>query len=184
MPGITALSSLSRNCALMTGKDRESTVLFQQLKIALKGKMQSPFSTPLTPITRRCSHIFLSMMFEACSYVLVGDKNKMIITVRVCCNGDEAGRRKEYAVGKSDISTSFFHSSRCSSLPCLLCFPRFSVTFPFSFHFSPFSSLPQFAKWKQPETTASVPEHTDWPQKSKPLPNNKKIVLNCINACQ
>jgi len=37
--------------------------------------MRSPSSKLLTPIRRRCSHTFLSIMLKACGFVLVDDKN-------------------------------------------------------------------------------------------------------------
>jgi len=36
--------------------------------------------------------------------------------------------------------------------------------------------------WRTKRQTINV--YTGWPQKSKPLPNNKKILLDRIKACQ
>jgi len=34
-----------------------------------------PFSTPLTPIRRSCSHTLLSTMFKACAFLLMQKRN-------------------------------------------------------------------------------------------------------------
>jgi len=79
---VELVHDIGRRAILITGEPRESTFLFQQLSLALQRENAVSFLTPLSPIRRHFSdYLLITMFFEACGFVLVGEITITIIII-------------------------------------------------------------------------------------------------------